>query len=279
MEKNATITVFDGSEPLDVRLGGRMEIIDTRINVYGKSVRFQIGVQNEMTPLSDLVPLARTICDKLLAAILEHPSNNPRYVSCRKGCSACCSYLVGLSMPEVFRMRQEFAMMPADDRIPILKTCLHAAFKILKQDISEPEINENTGLRQISKWYADLKLQCPFLSSGLCSIYRQRPLACREYYVKSLPDGCLIGGASEPEVVRLPVSVTEVLGKVAAELEGLQAHEAVILPLVLIGTDELSHRANRLWPAPEMVRHFVRILEQTAAQNTNAYGVNMAGIL
>ncbi len=264
MRKNTTITVVDGAGPHQPDHFNNTEHIDARIHLAGQSADFHIVVRDELAPLADLAILAREICDTLLDMTLEHPANSRRIV-CRKGCSACCSYLVGLSAPEVFLLRREFADLCADDRIPILKTCLQAAFKILQQDITAPEINEDSGLDQISEWYAALNLPCPFLADGLCGIYENRPLACREYFVASHPNHCSITSTARATVVSPSVSVTETLSEVAAELEQLDAPEAVILPLAVIGTDELSKRAKQLYPAADMVRRFLHALEKHGA--------------
>lgn len=256
LEKEAFSTVF---------LSEAIEVVDAEIQVLGKPLRFRIGVQDWMAPMSALVPVARVICDELLNAVLDDHIRKRGTVSCRKGCAACCSYLVALSMPEVFQLRKEFSQMPADDRIPILKSCVNAARKILKQEKTQSQINEFTDLQQISDWYMGLNLRCPLLKDGLCSIYDERPLACREYFVQSPPDWCFTGQSRnpDPEVVQLPVSVAEVLGQVAADMEEME-EEAVILSLALIGTDEISCRSKRLWPAVELITRFVRALEERA---------------
>ena len=266
MREAPLVCVFEKEAYSTVFLSEAIEVVDAEIHVYGKPLRFRIGVRDWETPMSALVPVARVICDELLnAALDDHLFSKKETISCRKGCAACCSYLVALSMPEVFRLRQEFSQMPADDRIPILKSCVYAARKILKQENTGPHINEYSGLQQISDWYMGLNLQCPLLKNGLCSIYDQRPLACREYFVQSPPDWCFTGQSHNPDPVpiSLPVSVSEVLANVAADIEEME-EEAVILPLALIGTDEISCRSKRLWPAVELATRFVRALEEKA---------------
>lgn len=248
-------------------------IVGREIRIFGRAIHFRIAAANAYARLSDIVPAVRTVCDQLLDAMPDlRAENGKRRVSCRKGCAACCSYLVPLSLPEVFRMREEFAAMPADDRIPILKSAVHAAFRILRQDITEPEINGDSDLQQISRWYACLNIPCPFLSDGICGIYEQRPLACREYFVTSRPKSCETGGSDHPHVVRLPLHLAEILGDFAARLEPSET-EAVMLPLALIGTDELIERSGKRWPAVEMVNLFFDLLEQAAAQHTEPLAV------
>ncbi len=260
------ISIPDSS---DVHRGlpiGVSEQIEKDIVVFGTSFHFRVAIVNEYARLADIVPLARLVCDRLLETALAIGARNGCTASCRKQCTACCHYLVPLSLPEVFRLRHEFSSMPADYRIPVLKACVYASIKILKQDITEPEINGNSSLKQISKWYSGLELPCPFLSDGLCSIYQQRPLACREYYVCSPPAWCSSNSHKDPHVIRMPFSIAEILGTVAAELE-LTEVEAIMLPLAVIGTDELTERSKQLWPTVHMVQLFLDILEQTALRH------------
>ncbi|MHC4551949.1 MAG: YkgJ family cysteine cluster protein [Planctomycetota bacterium] len=265
MENQSLVCVVEDEPFGDLHLSESIAVVDAEIEVYGKLLRFRVGVQDWMMPMSALVPVARTICDKLLNAVLDYHKNKQQAVSCRKGCAACCSYLVGLSMPEVFQVRKELSLMPADDRLPILKSSVYATRTILKQQKTLPRVDDHADQQQISDWYMKMNLRCPLLQNGLCSIYDQRPLACREYFVQSTPDWCFTGQTHNPDPVpvRLPFSVAELLGQVAADIEGTQ-EQAVILPLALIGTDEISHRSKRLWPAVEMAEYFVRALEEKA---------------
>jgi flagellin-specific chaperone FliS len=45
------------------------EIIETQIVVLGKAIDFRIAVSNEEAILTDIVPLARSICDELNVAL------------------------------------------------------------------------------------------------------------------------------------------------------------------------------------------------------------------
>lgn len=247
--------------------------VEKEILIFGFPIRFCVDIAGDYARLADMVPLARMVCDTLLNIHLAISARHGYPPSCRKKCTACCHYLVPLSLPEVFRLRREFSSMPADYRIPILKSCIHASIKILRQDITEPEINENTSLAHISKWYSGLDIPCPLLSDGLCSIYQQRPLACREYYVSSPPAWCRDSIDCEPRSIRMPFSISEILGTVAAELEQTEA-EAVMLPLALIGTDELTERSKRMWPTVYMVRLFLDVLEKTALRHSDPLPVS-----
>ena len=246
------------------------------LEILGEPVSLDLKVADSPARLSDLAPLARTISAKLALATSERLRTNGRCVTCRKGCSACCSYLVPLSVPEAFRIAEELPMMPAGENGTMIQSSLDACRTILDRvpgnlDTQEPaETNHTVRSKQLGHWYAGLGLACPFLSNGLCVPYEQRPIACREHMVTGPADSCDVANSNEPDVVKMPVSVLECLGQLTAELEQSEV-EAVMLPLALPWAHENIDRSRRTWPAVTVVERFVRILHdraQTSASNS-----------
>ena len=261
-------------EPEKAKHARRLEIVAAEIDILGQPVHFRVGVADGPARLADIVPLARTISTKLALTVLDSLSKNGQSVSCHKGCSACCHYLIPLSVPEVLRLREEVLSMSAAASGRILQSCLDTAERILDRRLrtSYVERFSQSGqprLSQVSKWYGGLRLACPFLSDGLCTLYEQRPIACREHIVTSSPRTCEIEATNEPEVVRMPVSVLDALGQLAADLEQSDV-EAVMLPLALPWAQSNLERSHRSWPAATMVKRFVDILKQTASENAAA---------
>ena len=123
----------------------------------------------------------------------------------------------------------------------------------------------SVDLNLVSNWYTSLKVHCPFLYNHACSIYSQRPLACREHFIKGSVRACK-GLPGAAKVLDMPVRLPNVLGQLASELEGTDV-EAVILPLALLWCRENPERAERSWPAEMMVRRFVEIVEAMAQIN------------
>ena len=91
-------------------------------------------------------------------------------------------------------------------------------------------------------------------------------MACREYFVQTASQACS-GGGGEPERVNLPVRMSEVLGRLASELEGTGV-EGLILPLSLIWADDNPERAERTWPAATIVDCFTRIVLEALPAST-----------
>jgi Fe-S-cluster containining protein len=159
--------------------------------------------------------------------------------------------------------------MPADRGKAVLHSCLETAKGILDRmpedfDIKElAQTDSEIQINRLSGWYTGLKLACPFLLDSLCTMYEQRPLACREHIVTGSAASCDLEKADELQIVQMPVSVLECLGRLTAELEQSDV-EAVMLPLALPWAQKNIVRSRRTWPAVTMVERFIEILEAMA---------------
>ncbi|MHC4336758.1 MAG: YkgJ family cysteine cluster protein [Planctomycetota bacterium] len=274
MAENLSIRVLGESESPEDSWGNSAAIIGLELDILGEVVDIRISAAQRQATLADIVPLARILSTKFVSAVVDKLRKEQKSVACCKGCSACCRHcLVPLSVPEVFRMMQEVLDMPADQSKAILQSCLDAAKTILDGklesfDLNSSTTNDPTDVSQLGSWYAGLKLPCPFLSGGLCTIYEQRPTACREHLVTDSALLCETKPTDEPNVVMMPVSVVEALGQLASELEGTGVVEAIILPLALPWAQENLQRHQRTWPAIMMVERFVDILQETASKKS-----------
>ena len=274
MVENPPITLL--GDPNEANsLCGDAKIIGLELDILGEPTHFYIGATQKEITLADIVPLARTLSTKLASVVVEQLHKEGKSIACCKGCSVCCSrYLIPLSVPEAFRMRQEVLDMPADQRRAVVKSCLDASRTILDNklesfDLNSSTTNAPTDVSQLNSWYAGLKLPCPFLSGGLCTIYEQRPTACREYLVTDSASLCETEQMDEPHVVMMPVRVVEALGQLAGELEGTCV-EAVMLPLALPWAQENLQRHQRTWPAAMMAEKFVEIVKTIASDKSSA---------
>jgi len=224
--------------------------------------------------LADIVPLARTICSKITTVVLKSIHRNEGQIPCNKGCSTCCKRcLIPLSVPEAFRLNDEIEKAPIDKSHSIWKDCLNASRHLLTQNTTKKFINQLSvsathkpaSLNHISDWYSSLKLACPFLHQDICTIYEQRPLACREHFIISSTGGCNNENCFA-EVLDIPIRVSNALGQLASDLEGTD-EEAVILPLILLWCKDHTKRAERTWPFEMMVTRFVEIIKAIADKN------------
>jgi len=261
------------------------KVIDLQIDVLGETLYFDIEVGKERAKLSDLVSLARNLCNKITETVVRRTISAQRHIPCDKGCSACCGYLVPLSVPEALRLKEEIDAAPAYQRELMMTACLRQARFILSHKPPKPPAFRTEGLSPVesvdlnlmSDWYSNLTLSCPFLDNHLCSIYEQRPLACREHYITGSAGACrsLRGDA---KVINMPIQMANVLGQLASELEDTEV-EAVILPLVPVWYEENSERAERNWPAEEVVGRFIEIIEATVQRSVSVVAARKQPII
>jgi Fe-S-cluster containining protein len=253
------------------------EVIGLELDILGETLNFHISVGKGRTKLADIVPLARTLCDKITEVVVHRTLSDQCRIPCGKGCSACCSrYLVPLSIPEALRLKEEIDAAPAYQREPMLMACLQQARLILShkppKSLISPANNvslqKSVDLNLVSDWYSNLNLACPFLYNHVCSIYEMRPLACREHYIIGSARACK-GLRDDAQVLDMPIRLSNVLGKLASELEGTEV-EAVILPLVTAWGEENSERTLRSWPSEMMLKLFAEIVEEMARNNLPA---------
>ena len=259
--------------------GDVVKTISFELDIIGQPTRFSICIAQKQARLSDITPLARMLSTKLAIMVLNKLHSNGEFVPCHKGCSACCNYLIPLSVPEAFHLREEVLAMPTEQGRAVSQSFLDTAKIILNEKPKKFDINESAEtscqiqINELSKWYASLKLACPFLSNNLCTSYEHRPIACREHIVTDSTLLCDDEWSDESQIVQMPISILNCLGQLAAELEQSDI-EAVILPLALPWVQENIERGERTWSAVTMVECFVEILqalnmEQSKARTTN----------
>jgi len=272
---NTAIRVLDESRPgeIDCIAGG--EIMRLTLDVFGEPVDLLVGVENKQVRLADIVPLARAVSAKITEAVSKMVRLSGARIPCCKGCSACCNYLVPLAIPEVFRLREEIFAMPLIRQQLLEEDCLSATQRILDQrppalfgEAGSAGATDSAGelLSIASDWYTDFGLQCPFLYRSICTIYEERPMACREYSVTGCSRACA-GGAGEPQGINMPTRMSEALGRLASELEGTKV-EALILPMLLIWADENPQRDQQRWPAPMMVERLFEIVKEALPKSS-----------
>jgi Fe-S-cluster containining protein len=277
MIKNPAVMILKEPGEIYHNYGDGVKTICFELDIFGQPENFGISVAQKRIRLSDIIPMARMLSTKIALIVLDRLRSNSEFVPCCKGCSACCNYLIPLSVPEAFRLREEILALPDKQCRTVLQSCLDKAKIILDEPPKELEIteyaetNSQIQINQLSKWYASFKLSCPFLSDDLCTSYERRPIACREHIVTGSPLFCaddwsindalkpLWRSRNESQTVQIPVSVLDCLGQLAAELEHSDV-EAVMLPLVLPWVQENLKRGERTWSAVKMVECFVEIL-------------------
>lgn len=95
--------------------------------------------------------------------------------TCKVGCNNCCMLFATCTLPEGILIAETLLQKP--DWRAMVPKLREAALKFCFD-----------GVR--TDTYLDKKIQCVFLSEGLCSIYEMRPSVCRFYYSVVDPANC-----------------------------------------------------------------------------------------
>jgi hypothetical protein len=108
---------------------------------------------------------ARQEIARTLAAFEQRADELWPPLACRKGCAHCCRVNVEVNIVEAARLAEIVRHMPAERRADVIRRLKSADADWQQAD------------RQESRY----RHPCPFLEGSECSIYEDRPLACRSY--------------------------------------------------------------------------------------------------
>lgn len=220
-------------------------------------VRVEMDVPTGEVPVQALLPALRTTADAFVAYAAEVSTATGQPVSCAKGCGACCRQLVPVAHSEARRLSSLLEELP-EPRRTVVKERFAAAFRRIEEAGLLPTLD---GRR---KWqageavgvgldYFRLGIPCPFLEDESCSIYGERPIACREYLVTSDPVHCAAPATATVRTVPLPTRVWAALSR--EETGAPDTEPASCVPLVLAPRwAEENPGAGPLRPGPATLR-------------------------
>jgi Fe-S-cluster containining protein len=207
--------------------------------------RLRNGLSVDLGPVPGEIALwqitapAAELCDRLLKLQLQALPGDSASIRCRKGCDTCCHFLVGLTPPEAAALDRWICQLP--ERLQrVLRQRLDDAAAPLRTLLAKRlgrEGTVRTRLVELLRLCRQLPpTPCPFLHEGLCSIYLQRPLACREHVSIEGGPGCQ-GGAARP----IQISTLRALLGASARMENRSEE---VIPLPLLGSWALRNRTR-----------------------------------
>ncbi len=245
--------------------------VDAELSIKDQPLRVSVNVPHEPIGLSEIVPLARQLADEIVRRTVANIRREGKSISCRKRCTACCSYLVPLSVPELFRLRAELPVMSARLGPSVASRFETAIERIMESDppdvpspLMEPDGTETPAAEAAGRWYAQLRLECPLLAGGACMIHSHRPIVCREHIVTSSPKWCSGFQPGRGQIAAMPVCISHSLTKLTAETEGTPA-ESVMLPLAPLWIESNRDRTERTWAGRILIERFLEIVQEQAA--------------
>lgn len=228
------------------------------LEVGGSRLRAEITVPSGPVGPRALLPVFRSVADTLVQIGTEESVARGERVSCRAGCGACCSQLVPVTPVEAHQLREVVERLPEPRRSEVRARFAAAvdrldrtglSERLLEVDVLAPEERSRLGVD-----YFGQGIPCPFLEDGSCSIYEERPIACREYLVTSPAVHCASPTAETVRMVPLPARASVALSR-ATRSGGRWVPLALALRWAEAHAEEPDAR-----PAPQLVAEFFEVL-------------------
>src|SRR5439155_26393738 len=173
----------------------------------GERVEGEIPVPTEPTAPRELLPVFRALADTIVEIAVRAVERRGQTVSCRAGCGACCRQLVPIAPLEARLLAELVESLPEPRRSAIEARFAAARERLaeagLLDKIEHPERYPDADLHALGLEYFALGIACPFLEDESCSIYEERPIACREYLVTSPAERCARPSAGAIDIVPL----------------------------------------------------------------------------
>jgi len=236
------------------------ERCEIALNTPAGQVTAAVEVPTGFVPVTSIVPLIRRLGEEAQALEEEKLTGTGKVVSCQRGCAACCRLLVPLSAPEAFALEDLVRSLPSERRQRLSARLAQTQSVLLERglwhrllEISEAaEVLDDEALEPINREYYALRIPCPFLEGELCSIYEERPAACRELLVTSPATWCQDIVKNRIEQVPVPLRTSSVLGLLWGELDGTPAR-LIPLPVALEWADRHQSGQAQTWRGAQLL--------------------------
>jgi Fe-S-cluster containining protein len=159
-----------------------------------ESVELKLDVPAQRVLCRDILPAARAITDAAVQHAVARVEAQGRPVSCKAGCSACCNQLVPVGAVEAHMIAALVDRLPEPRRQTVRSRFAAAEARLAawehRADLDDVDRPPGKATYQIGADYFRFRIACPFLEDDTCSIYAERPLACREHLVTSPAAQC-----------------------------------------------------------------------------------------
>lgn len=236
------------------------ERVEIALNTPAGQVTTAVEAPTGFVPVTAIVPLIRRLGAEAQALEEARSTATGKAVSCHKGCAACCRMLVPLSAPEAFALRDFVRTLPADRqqrlsaRLAQTQSLLlsHGLWHQLMELGETARPPDDDELEPLNRRYYALRTPCPFLEDELCTIYEERPAACRELLVTSPAAWCEDVVKNPVEPIAVPLRTTSVLGLLWGELTGTAAR-LIPLPVVLEWAERHQSERERTWQGTQLL--------------------------
>lgn len=236
------------------------ERFEIALNTPAGRLTTAVDVPIAFVPVTAIVPLMRRLGEEAQALEEARASEGGKTRSCKKGCAACCRMLVPVSAPEAFALMDFIRCLPSEQqeriatRLEQTKSLLlsHGLWHRLLELGESARPPDDAALEPINQDYYALRVACPFLEDGVCSIYEERPAACRELLVTSPAERCDDLVNNPVEQIPVPVRIGPVLGLLWGELTKTPV-TLIPLPIIFDWVEWHQDERHKMWQGPELL--------------------------
>jgi Fe-S-cluster containining protein len=233
-------------------------MVSADVELGGPGWRMQARLTAPVAPVTrrQMLPLVRSLSDAAVDIACQGARDQGQPVSCKLGCAACCRQAV-IVAPEEARLLRDLVEAMPEPRRSTVKARFAEIVRRLEEAGLRPKMETIGSLppEEVSRLglaYFHLYPDCPFLEDEACSIYEERPLACREYLVISPAEHCSNLSAHTIKQLRLPFKTTTAYARLGEE-QAERVSPWMLLTLALEwAEDHPTETPSR--PGPEWVR-------------------------
>jgi Fe-S-cluster containining protein len=202
------------------------ERFEIALNTPAGQVTTAVEVATGFVAVTSIVPLMRRLGEEAQALEEARSTETGKVRSCHKGCAACCRMLVPLAVPEAFALRDHIHSLPDERRQRITERLAQTKTQLLSKGLwhrllalgETIQPPDDLALEPLNRDYYALRVPCPFLEDEACTIYDERPAACRELLVTTPAEWCDDYVKNPVEEIQPPVRIGTILGLLWGEL-------------------------------------------------------------
>ena len=172
--------------------GNDTVLADIRLSINGVPIRFKVPVPAMPVTARAMLPVFHELSQSFSGLSTRLLAKADQQVSCAMGCTACCRQTIPVAEIEIYDIARLVREMPEPRRTEVKER-----FETLYNHFQEKgwfeklnDCHDEAALKEVVLEYFFEHTNCPFLEEGACSIYKDRPIACREYMVTSPRENC-----------------------------------------------------------------------------------------
>jgi Fe-S-cluster containining protein len=236
------------------------EHLTANLELAGTNFRMRAAITVPAAPtyVRTLLPMVQSLTDAVVDAATRNVQEQGQAISCKQGCAACCRQLVPVSETEARQVADLADRLPEPRRAQVHGRFAEARRRLAAAGLLE-RLQHHENWSHAESWplgldYFRQRIACPFLEEESCSIYADRPTACREYLMTSPAENCSDPTLESIRCVPLPLKVSSALARCDTPTGGPPLHW---IPMILAPHWAATHRDE---PPPRTGPQFVEAL-------------------